>query len=109
MSLVKNLAHILVTGPLFLYVGLARPSYKWVYKVLMALGVILACYFIYLLFALKRGPYHVWLVIHLVLIFPLLIWVGYRGRSAPDIAFSLLMTIGIAAIGYHLVRILQHA
>lgn len=107
MSVVKNLAHILFTGPLLIYVGLKQPEWVWIYRLLFAMGVLLAVYFVYLIVTLNKSPYHVWLAIHLVLFFPLLIWVGWKGPEAPKIAFSLLLAVGIAAFGYHLVRLFQ--
>lgn len=55
----------------------------------------------------KWSPRKWWLVIHLAVFFPLLIWIGWKGRDAPKIVFSVLLAIGFAAIGYHLARLLQ--
>lgn len=108
MSVGINLAHAFVTGPFLMYVGLARKRPSWVFHVLVAIGVLLALYFPYVIMTRKLSQYHVWLFIHLAIFIPLLIAIGVMKDRAPKILFSLVLAIGIAAIGYHLIRFYQH-
>jgi hypothetical protein len=102
-----NLAHIFFTGPLLIYVGLLQPDHAWVYHVLLGLGVSLGIYFLYMIFTRSLSQYHVWLMVHLALFFPLLIWVGLKKKEAPRVIFSLILAIGCAAVGYHSIRLVQ--
>ena len=107
MSKPINATHILITGPLLVYLGLAQTKPAWVYNLLLALGIILALYFLYLIISTKLSQYHVWLTVHLVLFIPLLIVLGIKKDATPPIILSLLLAIGCAAIGYHLIRLFQ--
>jgi hypothetical protein len=40
-------------------------------------------------------------LIHILLIGPLLIWIGYKKEKTPLYAFDLLLMLGFASIGYH--------
>lgn len=102
-----NLAHVLFTGPLLIYVGLAKQKPVWVYYLLLALGIFLALYFIYVIFTKTLSPYHVWLLIHLLIFIPLLIWCGIAKDKTPHIILSIILAIGTASVGFHLIRIVQ--
>lgn len=108
MSVGINLVHAFVTGPLLVYTGLSKTRPLWVYHILLALGVMLTLYFPYVIATKKMSQYHVWLFIHLALFIPLLIAIGVMRDRAPKILFSLVLAIGIASIGYHLIRLYQH-
>lgn len=107
MGLPENLAHVFVTGPFLVYVGLAKERPIWVYHVLLLLGIALALFFPFVIFTKKISQYHVWLFVHLLLFVPLLLISGYMKDKTPQIVFSLLLAIGIAAIGYHTIRAYQ--
>lgn len=102
-----NFAHVLFTGPLFIYVGLANSKPNWVYHILLALGIFLALYFLYTIFAKTLSPYHVWLLIHLLIFIPLLLWCGIAKDKTPHIILSIILAIGTASVGFHLIRIIQ--
>jgi len=36
-----------------------------------------------------------------------LIYVGVKAQETPDVAYSLLLAIGVAAVGYHALRALH--
>ena len=107
MTLVKNLWHILFTGPLLIYIGLTKPQNPQIYNFLFILGIILSIYFLYLISTLKYSPYHTWLLIHYLIFIPLLIYTGLKKTKTPNIIYSLLLAIGIAAFGYHSIRLFQ--
>lgn len=107
MGLAVNLAHILVTGPLLVYVGVVDEKPVWVYNVLVALGALMVLYIPYVMYTTKLGPYHVWLAIHLFIFAGLIIAVGVLRDKSPHILLSLLLAIGVAAIGFHAIRAYQ--
>jgi len=105
MSITLNLAHIFFTGPLCMYIGFYMPESPWIYKVLLILGVFLAFYFLFVIITKPLSQYHAWLLVHLGLFIPLLIWVGIKQTKAPRIVFSFLLAIGCAAVLYHIIRL----
>jgi len=51
---------------------------------------------------------YAWLYVHLVLFVPLFIYIAYHriiNQKIPNYTYSFLLAIGIAAFGYHLVRL----
>jgi hypothetical protein len=100
-----RLKHVLFVGPLLIYIGLARPESRYFYWLLAALGVFLACAFAYAAFTTEWSQRHVWFGIHAVLFSTLLLYAGYHGPAAPDVTFNLLLAVGIAALGYHGVKL----
>jgi hypothetical protein len=40
-------------------------------------------------------------LIHIILVGPLLIYIGYHGAKTSRLYFELLLMLGFAAIGYH--------
>lgn len=108
MSVPISLAHVFITGPFLIYVGLAKTKPVWVYYILLMLGLLLLLYFPYIIFTTKLSQYHVWLGIHLLLFIPLLIAIGVMQDKSPRILFSLVLAIGLASVGYHAIRLYQH-
>ena len=41
-------------------------------------------------------------LIHMLVIAPLLLWIGYYGKETSRAAYELLLMTGFAALGYHL-------
>lgn len=103
-----NIAHVLVTGPFFIYIGLAQPSHVGWYRVCLGLGAVLALLFAWKLWSTAWSQYHIWLLIHLLLFAGLLVAVGVQKKQTPQILFSIMIAVGCAAIGYHLIRLVQH-
>jgi hypothetical protein len=102
-----NIVHIILIGPILLYLALEKNIHKYVYDLLLALGIILAFYFMYMIYSHKLSSYHVWLIIHLLIFAPLLMWIGFAKEQTPRIILSLLLAVGCAAIGYHFIRLIQ--
>lgn len=101
---VVSLAHIFGSGPLLLYLGLMKHKPVIVYHVLLALGIILALFFVY---EVLHEKHRVWLLIHLIIFCPLLIWCGIRKDETPPIILSIFIALGCAAIGYHIIKIFR--
>lgn len=107
MTLWKNLLHILFTGPLLIYVGLKKPKENWIYNLFLILGIILAIYFLVLIANTPYSSYHSWLFIHFAIFIPLLLFLGIRKTQTPSIIFSITLALGIAAVGFHSIRLIQ--
>lgn len=104
-----RLVHILVTGPLLIWIGLKEPKLPWVYKLLFAIGALLL-----IIFGVKSiigQSLNIWYLIHAILFSSLLLYAGVQGmqgsNSVPRVTFGLLLAVGIAAFGYHSVRLVQ--
>lgn len=110
---VLSLFHLLIIVPFFLYVGVYRAStHPWVYKALLALGVILLLFHgsKFLSRLATKSDYAYINAIHALLFAPLLIYIGWHQQDTPRAAYEALLMITFAALGYHmfsLVRILQ--
>ena len=98
-----HLFHVVAVGSLFMYVGIQRTAIPaFLFPVLLTLGVILffyQAYKAYIKFAAGKNP---WVnLIHVALVAPLLVYIGFKGEDTPRPAFELLLLLGFAAIGYH--------
>jgi hypothetical protein len=98
-----HLFHILIVGSLFLYVGIKRdniPSYM--YPLLLGLGIIIILYHIYKTYNYIKADKPYWVnLIHILLVGPLLIYIGYNRENTKRKYFELLLMLGFASIGYH--------
>ena len=95
--------HILFVGGLFLYIGISQKNIPlFMYPFMVGLGLIIIlyhCYKTYIKLISKQNP---WVnYIHIILIGPLLMYIGYNKTDTPRYAFELLLMLGMAAIGYH--------
>ena len=102
--LLLGLFHIFAVVPLFLYVALSRANTATpVYGVLLALGVILVLYHGYKAWIrFLSGSSMIWVnLIHMLIVAPLLIYIGYREKYTPRYAYELLALTAFAALGYH--------
>jgi hypothetical protein len=98
-----HLFHILLVGPLFIYVGIKRETIpKLMFPFLLVLGAFITLYHIYLAYnKLKQGQ-SAWVnYIHFLIIGPLLVYIGYKGLETTRKYFEMLLLLGMAAIGYH--------
>jgi len=98
-----HLAHVLGTGPLFLYVGLSRETIPdAVFNALGVLGLVLIGYHSYLAYTKLKDNKSAWVNwIHIFLIAPLLLIVGYLKKDASRRYFEMFLLLGFAAIGYN--------
>jgi len=102
-----HLIHMLFSGPLLIYVALVQPTSPYVYWLLLLLGIAICFKFTYSAFTTEFSQRHVWFAIHAILFSSLLIYVGSMGPDTPKVGYSLLLAVGIAAIGYHTIRLIQ--
>ena len=94
-----GLFHVLVVSILFIYVGIMKTEIPaFMFSLLLGLGAILIPYHAYKAYVKKTG----WInYIHIFLIGPLLMYIGYNGIATERKYFEILLMIGFAALGYH--------
>lgn len=88
-----------------IYIGYVKPKHKLFYWLLLLIGIGLI---LDILYKYYKNTMHAWLVIHLILFAPLFLYTGYLGindKKIPYYLHSFILAIGIAALGYHLIKI----
>ena len=101
------LIHIFLVAPFLIFVGLMKPQYRWIYYIILTLGIGAFLNFGYKIASQSWNQRTVWYVVHAFLFGALLMYVGWRGKETPDVAFSLLLAVGLAALTYHSLRYVQ--
>ena len=98
-----HLFHILIVGVLFLYVGIVRDKIpSLMYPILLTLGLIIIVYHIYKAYNYMKADKPYWVnLIHILLVGPLLVYIGYNRENTSRRYFEMLMMLGFASIGYH--------
>jgi len=98
-----HLFHILFVGSLFLYVGIMKTDIpQWFYPFLIVLGIFIFFYHSYKAFLKWSQGKSAWVnYIHIFLVAPLLIYIGYNKTDTSRKYFEMLLMLGFAAIGYH--------
>lgn len=101
--------HVVVIVPFLLFVGFNRAATpEWVYNVLFGTGILVLVYHSYKAITriLAASPF-LWInLIHVLLIAPLLIWIGYHGKRTERPAYDMLLIAAFGAFGFHLYRII---
>jgi hypothetical protein len=108
------LFHILVIGSLFLYVGVYKNEIPQImYTFLFYLGLIIVLYHIFKVYGYVTLGKGYWVnLIHIFIIGPILVYIGYNRENTQRLYYELLLMLGFAAIGYHgyyLVKSLQES
>ena len=98
-----HLFHILIVGSLFLYVGIYKTLIPaFMYPILLCLGLIIIFYHIFKVYNyIKLGKGYWVNLIHIFIVGPLLVYIGYNKENTARLYFELLLMLGFAAIGYH--------
>ena len=100
--------HVVVIVPLLLWVGFNRAATpEWLYSVLFGLGILVLVYHAYKAVSrlIAASPV-VWInLIHVLLIAPLLIWIGYYAKRTERPAYDMLLIAAFGAFGYHLYKL----
>lgn len=98
-----HLFHILIIGSLFLYVGTQNKNIpKIMFPILLGLGAIIILYHIFKVYSKIIQGKGYWVnLIHILLVGPLLLYIGYNGNETARLYFELLLMLGFASIGYH--------
>ena len=102
-ELYVHLFHILIVGTLFLFVGIKSANTPaFMYPILLTLGIIIVFYHAYKTYVKVNAGKNPWVnLIHILIVGPLLIYIGYNNKATPRPAYELLLMLGFAAIGYH--------
>lgn len=98
-----HIFHIFVVGTLFLYVGIKQTNTpKLLLNSLLLLGIIIVLYHLYKAYIKYNSNMTIWVnLIHILLVGPLLIYIGYNAENTRRLYFELLLMLGFASIGYH--------
>jgi hypothetical protein len=102
---ILNIFHLLFVAPLLIYVGIQRASLpEWAFYSLLGLGIVVLMYQLYKSYIkYSTGALGLWVnLMHVLIIAPLLIYIGAKGKNTPRPAFEMLLLTGFAAFGYHL-------
>jgi hypothetical protein len=99
--------HVLFVGPFLFYVGFWRPEEDIYYWILLLMGLLILGFCAYYLYL---GQMRAWFYIHLLIFAVVLLRTSYRkfwgGGVIPYYLHSFLEAIGIAAFGYHGIKLL---
>lgn len=95
--------HIFIVGALFLYVGVKRTEIpKWLFPGLFMLGVVIVLYHGYKAYNHITHKHSYWVnLIHILIVGPLLIYIGYYREDTERMYFELLLMLCFAVFGYH--------
>ena len=107
---VLSLFHLAVVVPFFFYVAFQRAATPdWAYWVALVVGlIVLLVHSVKGFYRYLSASTYLWVnLIHVLLIAPLLIYIGYNGKKTPRAAYELLAMAGFAALGYHIYNILM--
>jgi len=103
------IAHLAAIVPLLLYVGFNRAATpEWIYAVLFGFGLLVAVYHSYKGFArFAAGSQFLWVnVMHVILVAPVLLWIGYNGKKTERPAYEILLMLAFAALGHHMYKLI---
>ena len=95
--------HTLMVGPGLIYVGFSPQSLSnSAYSGLLVLGAFVFVYHAYRAYNKLKDGKSAWINwIHIFLVAPLLMIVGYLKKDASRRYFEMLLLLGFAALGYH--------
>ena len=101
--------HVVVIVPFLLWVGFNRAATPdWMYSVLFGSGIILLIYHSYMSISrLIAGSPALWKnLIHVLLIAPLFLWIGYYAKRTERPAYDMLLIAAFGALGFHLYKLI---
>ena len=99
-----HLFHVFIVSSFLIYVGIKRTSLNPILlKACFIIGfgiVLLHSYKTYVKYSLGTS---VWMnLLHVLLVGPLLLYIGYQGVKTSRKFFEVLLMLGFASLGYHL-------
>ena len=103
-SIFVHLFHIIFVGGLFLYVGIAKTTIPaLLYPFLLVLGVVIIAYHAFKSYKKLNAGKNPWVnLIHILIVGPLLVYIGINKEKTQRFWFEILLMLGFASIGYHL-------
>jgi hypothetical protein len=105
-----SMMHLFIIAPLLLYIGTHRESTPYyLFTILFYTGLFVLLYHS-IRFALRfmnTYSYHYVNLIHIFIIAPVLIWIGYKQKNTLRMWYELLMMLVFSLIGYHIFKIIN--
>jgi hypothetical protein len=94
-----HLIHILIFSTLLGYIGIEQTKMpKYIYPFILFLGALVIVYHIYKSIFKKDA----WVnYIHILIIGPLLVYIGINKEDTPRKAFEIILMLAFASLGYH--------
>ncbi len=102
--------HIFIIVPAFLAVAFLRGQLPpWVFMTLFGVGLVILLYHAYkTILKWRTASPSVWVnILHVLVVAPILIFIGSKGYDTPRWAFEVLAMTGFAALGYHIYSIVS--
>jgi uncharacterized membrane protein len=101
-----NAFHVFLVAPALIYIGLVKPKTPaFLYTVLLVVGALMIPLHLYNAIKCLMGRMFepaMWYLVHVLLLAPLLIYIGKFGRDrTAQSAFLALAIIGFAALAFH--------
>lgn len=99
------LAHITIIVPFLLYIATQKASMPiFMFQFLKGFGVVIILYHLYKTYVKYMANSPNWWsnLIHVLLVGPLLIYIGYMEKDTPRAAYELVFLLAFAAAGYQL-------
>lgn len=100
---VIHLLHVLIIGGLFLYIGIKKTNIPtFLYNPLIILGIFIILYHSYKIYKKIKQNINPWInYIHVLIIAPLLIYIGVNKEKTNRLYFEIILMLAFATIGYH--------
>ena len=101
--------HVVMIVPFLLFVGFNRAATpEWMYNILFGVGLLVLVYHGYLSITrmIAGSPYLHVNLIHVLIVAPLLLWIGYYGKRTERPAYDMLLITAFGAFGFHLYRLI---
>jgi uncharacterized membrane protein len=98
-----SLFHILVVSAVFIYVGIIQKNTpKMMYWIFLVVGTIIVLYHSYECYTHYMDNKSIWVnLLHILVVGPILIYIGTRGEQTPILWYEILLMLGFASLGYH--------
>ena len=104
----NHLAHTLLIGPLLVFIGMKQSNFPdYANKLILGTGLFVFAYHLFKAYEkiTEKGFISAWVnYIHVLLVAPVLIAIGYYGsfsNNTPRYLREVCMMLGFAAFGYH--------
>ena len=107
--IILALVHLVIIVPFLLYIGLAREQVpESVFKGVLGLGFVVLMYQSFKAYSKITEGKSPWInYIHIFLLAPLLLIIGYNGKNTNRKYFEMLLMFAFAAGGYHSLSIIR--
>jgi hypothetical protein len=103
------LFHIIIVGPLLIYVGIKRDKIPPImFPILFYLGMFIILYHSYKVYNNMKFGKSYWVnLFHILIVGPILVYIGFNREKTQRMYYELLLMLGFAAIGYHSYYLIQ--